>query len=56
MLIILKIASFTIWFIIMIFIIKAVFRKKHSSIRGFTPYIFKKTENQSKLCSEREKV
>jgi|GEM_PF-2000559 len=56
MLIILKVTSFTIWFVIMIFIIRAVFRKKRSSIRAFTPYLFKKTEKQSKLCSEREKV
>jgi len=56
MLVILKLASFTIWFIIMIFIIGAVFRRKRSSIRAITPYLINKTENQSKLCSEREKV
>jgi hypothetical protein len=56
MLIVLKLASFTIWFIIMIFIIRAVFRRKRTSIRAFTPQVFHKTENQSELCGEREKV
>jgi hypothetical protein len=56
MLIILKLASFTIWFIIMIFIVGAVLRRKRSSIRAITPYLFYKTENKSKLHSEREKV
>jgi hypothetical protein len=56
MLIVLKLASFTIWFIIMIFIIRGVFRKKRKSIRAFTPQVFNKVEKQSELCSEREKV
>lgn len=55
MLLILKLASFTIWFIIMIFIISAVIRKR-ASIRVITPYLFNKTENKPKLYSEREKI
>ncbi len=56
MLVLLKLASFAIWFIIMIFIISAVFRRKKSPIRVITPYLLNKTENKSELCSEREKV
>lgn len=54
MLILLKLASAAIWLIIMIFIVRAVFRRKRSSIRDLNRYF--KTKNEPKLCSEREKV
>jgi len=56
MLVLLKLTSFAIWFIIMVFIAGAVIRRKSSSIRAFTPYFFNKAENEPKLYSEREKV
>jgi len=56
MLILLKLASITIWFIIMIFIIGGVFRRRRASIRDLNRYFINKTKNEPKLCSDREKV
>jgi len=49
LLILLKLASFAIWFVIMLFIIGAASQRKKSPIEGWGSYLYHEGENRSKF-------
>ncbi|MDD4172220.1 MAG: hypothetical protein PHQ94_08270 [Syntrophomonas sp.] len=56
MILLLKIISLAIWFIIMLFIIEAVFHRKKKPVKNLGPYLCNKAENAGQFHTEREKA
>jgi len=52
----LKIFSLAIWFIIMLFIIEAVFHRKKKPVKNLDSYLCNKAENTAQFHTEREKA
>ncbi|MFA7077669.1 MAG: hypothetical protein WC147_04540 [Syntrophomonas sp.] len=56
MILLLKIVSLTIWFIIMLFIMGSVLHRQKKPVKNLNPCLCHKAEDASRYHSQREKV